>query len=198
MLAARAVVRHFPARTVLIHEGDRGDTLFIVRSGRVRAYCSDAEGRQVTLGIHGAGELIGEMSLDGGPRSATVETMEPSICAVVARHTLLDYLRDEPDFALELISLVIRRARAATDATRNFALTDIYARLALLLGQLAGEVQADGSRVITQRITHQQIAHHLACSREMVSRLMKDLERGGYVATRDRRIVLQKALPARW
>lgn len=197
-LAARGVVRHFRRGAVLIQEGDQGNTLYIVQSGRLRAYAADDGGKEITLGLYGPGELIGEMSLDGGPRSANVETLEPSTCVVLTRETMLAYIAEEPAFALELIGRLIRRARVATEGTRSLALSDVYQRLARLLDGFAGPPAPDGSRLIEERITQQQIANHLACSREMVSRLMKDLQTGGYVELRDRRIVLKRALPARW
>jgi CRP/FNR family cyclic AMP-dependent transcriptional regulator len=197
-LAARGVLRRFRRGAVLIQEGDQGDMLYIVQSGRVRAFAADESGKEITLGLYGPGELIGEMSLDGGPRSASVETLEPSTCVVLTRETMLAYIAEHPAFALEMIGRLIRRARAATDSTRSLALTDVYHRFSRLLDEFAGPPAADGSRVVAERITQQQIAHHLACSREMVSRLMKDLQTGGYIEMRDRRIVLKRALPAKW
>jgi CRP/FNR family transcriptional regulator, cyclic AMP receptor protein len=196
-LAARGTLRTFRRGMLLIQEGDIGTTLYIVRSGRLRAFAADPRGKEITLGLYGPGEYVGEMSLDGGPRSANVETLEPTTCAVITRETLLAYIAEEPDFALEMMARLIRRARLATESTRSLALIDVYGRFKMLLEQLA-EPAADGSRILRERITHQQIANHLACSREMVSRLMKDLEVGGYVAKREGRIVLNKELPARW
>lgn len=197
-LAASGVLRSFRRSVMLIQEGDRGDTLYIVRSGRLRAFAADPNGKEITLGIYGVGEYVGEMSLDGGPRSANVETLEPSTCAVVSRDTLLAYIADHPGFALEMMSRLIRRARLATESARSLALIDVYGRLTRLLDQLAAPPAPDGSRTVGERLTHQQIGSHLACSREMVSRLLKDLEKGGYVQMRERRIVLLRELPARW
>jgi CRP/FNR family cyclic AMP-dependent transcriptional regulator len=111
---------------------------------------------------------------------------------------MLAYIAEQPAFALEMIGRLIRRARAATVATRSLALSDVYHRFSRLLDEFAGPPAADGSRIVAERITQQQIANHLACSREMVSRLMKDLQAGGYIEMRDRRIVLKRPLPARW
>ena len=197
-LAARGSLRSFRRGLALIQEGDGGDTLYIVRSGRLRAFAADPSGKEITLGIYGAGEYVGEMSLDGGPRSANVETLELTTCAVVARETLLAYIAEHPDFALEMMARLIRRARLATESARSLALIDVYGRMTRLLDQLADPPAADGTRTVAERLTHQRIASHLACSREMVSRLMKDLENGGYVEMRERRIVLMKGLPARW
>ena len=197
-LAARGIVRHFRRGLMLIQEGDQGDTLYLVQTGRVRAFAADESGKEITLGIYGPGELIGEMSLDGGPRSANVETLEPSTCVVLTRETMLAYIAEQPAFALEMIGRLIRRARVATQGTRSLALSDVYQRFSRLLDEFAGPPAPDGSRLVEERITQQQIANHLACSREMVSRLMKDLQTGGYVEIRDRHIVLKRALPARW
>lgn len=197
-LAAQGVHRHYRRGALLIQEGDTGDTLFIVLQGRLRAFVADAGGRELTLGLYGPLEYVGEMSLDGGPRSANVEATEPSTCAVVTRATLLAYIAAHPEFALELMARLIRRARLATESARSVALIDVYGRLVKLLNDWAREPDATGARALREKLTHQQIAQHLACSREMVSRLLKDLEQGGYIAVRERWIVLLRPLPARW
>jgi CRP/FNR family transcriptional regulator, cyclic AMP receptor protein len=92
---------------------------------------------------------------------------------------------------------VIRRARAATLTAKQMALNDVYGRLAALFNDLAIET-GDGTRRIEERLTHQEMANRLGCSREMVSRLLKDLELGGYVGRMESHWVLHKALPPRW
>lgn len=196
-LAARGVQRRYRAGALLIQEGDLGDTLYIILSGRLRAFAADNNNKEITLGIYGAGDYVGEMSLDGGPRSANVETVETSVCAVVTRDTLRSFIAERPEFAFDLIGRLIRRARMATESARNLALIDTYGRLTRLLNQMAAP-QDDGTRRIPERVTHQELANRVACSREMVSRLLKDLESGGYVKVQDRRLVLLKTLPARW
>ncbi len=196
-LAERGVVKAFRKGQRLIDEGDNGDTLYIITKGRLRVFGSSDTGREITYGSYGAGEYIGEMSLDGGPRSANVEATEPVECVQVTRHTLLVHIAEHPEFALELIAKVIRSARAATVSTKRLALNDAYERLVLLLNSLA-VAQPDGTRLIGERLTHQEIANRLGCSREMVSRLMKDLEGGGYVRVSNGAFDLVRALPARW
>ena len=198
-LATLGVARRYRRGALLIQEGETGDTLYIVLQGRLRAFVADNQGRELTLGMYGPLEYVGEMSLDGGPRSANVEAAEASTCAVVSRATLLDYIAAHPEFALELMARLIRRARLATDSARSVALIDVYGRLVRLLNELASsKPDGKGERPLKERMTHQQMSQHLACSREMVSRLLKDLETGGYIAVRDRWIVLRKPLPARW
>ena len=197
VLAERADIRHYRKGTLLIQEGDRGDTIYIILSGSLRAFALGENDREITYGVYGPGEYIGEMSLDGGPRSASVIACETTVCAVVTQATLLTFIAEQPAFALELIAKVIRRARAATLSTKQLALNDVYGRLAALLNTLA-EVGPDGTRQVAERLTHREMASRLGCSREMVSRLMKDLETGGFVAADGAGLRLLRALPARW
>ncbi|MBI3369936.1 MAG: Crp/Fnr family transcriptional regulator [Burkholderiales bacterium] len=196
-LARRGELRRYRKGTLLIQEGDSGDTLFIILAGRLRSFSSGDKGREITYGIYGPGEYLGEMSLDGGPRSASVITLEACQCAVVTRRTLEAFIAERPAFAFELLSKVIRRARAATLSARQLALNDVYGRLKLLLDGLAA-AQADGTRRVAERLTHQEMANRLGCSREMVSRLMKDLERGEYLTAASGGLALVRPLPARW
>lgn len=202
-LAAQGVQRRYRRGTLLIQEGESGDSLYIVLQGRLRAYVADSSGRELTLGLYGPLEYVGEMSLDGGPRSANVEAAEACTCSVITRERLLAYIAAQPEFALELMARLIRRARLATESARSVALIDVYGRLVQLLNGWVLDAPDDAAddaqgRPLRERLTHQQIAQHLACSREMVSRLLKDLQNGGYIAVRERRIWLLKSLPARW
>lgn len=196
-LAARGELKTVRKHQRLIEEGRYGDELYIILSGRLRAFSRNDAGREITYGIYGPGEYLGEMSLDGGPRSASVVAVEASRCAMVTRQTLLGYIREEPEFALALIAKLIRRTRAATLSARQLALNDVYGRLKMLLESMA-VAQADGSRLIAERLTHRDIANRLGCSRGMVTRLMGDLDAGGWVHGAGERLVLSASLPARW
>ena len=196
-LALRGTLRSYRKNTVIINEGEVGDTLFVLLAGRVKVYSNDADGREITYNIVQAGDYFAEMWLDGGPRSASVMTLEPSVCSVVTRDGLREHLAAEPEFALELVAQVIRRARAATETARNMALLDVYGRVIATLENQQGPASPDKPVTITQ-ITHQQIASRVGASREMVSRLLKDLEKGGYIELGVKRITLRKKLPARW
>lgn len=196
-LASLGDARLYRKNTILIHEADVGDTLFIVMSGRVKVFCTDASDKEITFGVFGAGEYFGEMALDGGSRSASVMTQEPCVCALITRTTLLAYIARRPEFALAMLSNVIQRLRMATSSARNLAFIDVYGRLTNCLMDLA-KPQPDGTQRIEERITHQEIASRVGCSREMVSRILKDLENGGYVRMQERRIVLVRKLPQHW
>jgi len=196
-LAARGRPSRYRKGTLLIEEGDHADTLFIVLSGRVKAFSIDERDREIVYGIYGPGEYLGEMSLDGGPRSASVITLEATVCVVVTRQTLRDHIAANPEFAFELLSRVIRRARLATQSARNMALLDVYGRVVAVLEEIA-VAQPEGGRVIAQRPTHREIASRVGSSREMVSRILKDLATGGFLAPHGTGWLMPRPLPRRW
>ncbi len=196
-LAAIGMRREYRKGTLLIHEGDDGDTLFVILSGRVKVFSNDSHDREVTYGVYGPGDYFGEMSLDGGPRSASVITMEATECAVVTRRALRDYMLAQPAFSLHLLITVIHRCRQSTRIARSLALDDVYSRLIHYLNEQARS-QPDGTRLVPERMTHLEIASRIGASREMVSRIIKDLEAGGYLSTHDHRLLLQGKLPERW
>ncbi len=195
-IAASGVVRTFPRNTILMNEGEHGETLYIVISGRVKVYASNAAGKEVVIALVGPGEYVGEMALDGNPRSASVITMEPTTCAIVHRAQLREFIVSNPDFALHLIEKLIRRCRATTEDMKSLALSDVYGRLVRLINSLAREV--DGRQAIPERLTQQDIAERVGASRDMISRLMKDLVAGGYLALEDHTIVVLKRPPPGW
>ena len=112
-LAALGRLRTYPNNTVFITEGDSSDSVFVILTGRVKVFISDTEGHEMILDTQGPGEYVGEMALDGKPRSASVMTLEPSTFSVAARDPIREAIRRDPDFALDMISKIIDRARLA-------------------------------------------------------------------------------------
>jgi CRP/FNR family cyclic AMP-dependent transcriptional regulator len=195
-IASTGVVRTFPRHTVLINEGDQGDSLFVILSGRVKIYSSNEAGREFVIDFQGPGEYVGEMSLDGAPRSASVITVEPTTCAVVNRAQFRDFILAHPDFAMHLIERLIHRVRVTTGNLKSLALSDVYGRLVRLLYALAKDV--DGRQIVPEKLTQQEIADRVGASRDMIGKLMKDLVAGGYLAVEDRTITILKKLPTGW
>ena len=199
VLADLGQQRSFRKDAIIVNEGETGDALYILIQGRVRVFSADTSGKEITLGTILSGDFFGEMSLDGGSRSATVEALEPCLCAVVPNAHVLAYIRDNSEFAISLLQTTIVRARAATQAARDMALLDVYGRLAQTLNHLAKVTAEDYTpKIIDPLITHSELASHVGASREMVSKLMKDLERGGYIQVNTRQITLLRKLPAKW
>ena len=195
-LAGLGRVRTYPKNTVFITEGDSSDSVFVILSGRVKVFISDTEGHEMILDTQGPGEYVGEMALDGKPRSASVMTLEPSTFAVIGREPVREAIRQNPDFALEMISRIIDRARIATSSVKDLALLDVYGRVARLLLNMASE--QNGKLMIPEKLTQQEIAERVGASRDMVSRIFRDLTQGGYITVENRIITINKKPPARW
>jgi CRP/FNR family cyclic AMP-dependent transcriptional regulator len=195
-IAQSGVVRSFPRHTILINEGDRGDTLYVILSGRVKVFSSNEAGREFVIDFQGPGEYVGEMMLDGEPRSASVITVEQTTCAVVSRAQFREFILAHPDFAMHLIERLIRRVRVTTGNLKSLALSDVYGRLVRLLNALAQDV--GGRLVVPEKLTQQDIADRVGASRDMIGKLMKDLVAGGYLAVEDRTISILRKLPTGW
>jgi len=181
-LVRRGRTQSFRKGVVIVQEGDYGDTLFIILSGRVKVYATGDDEREIVL--------------DGGPRSASVITLEPTTCSIVTRDVLREHIASNPDTAFDILAKVIARARRATANVKNLALLDVYGRVTRLLNELA--VDREGDRVVAEKLTNQESAERVGASREMVSRLLKDLTQGGYVEVRERQIIIKKPLPPAW
>ncbi|MBM3203342.1 Crp/Fnr family transcriptional regulator [Candidatus Woesearchaeota archaeon] len=190
-------VRSMSKRTVILTQGEESSSLYLVLEGRLKAYLSDAEGREVTLGHIEQGEAFGELSLlDGKPRSASVMALTNTRCAVLSRGNFLSILSANPGIALHLLEIMASRVRTSTASIADFALLDVYGRIARVLMDSSREDES--GRRITEPLTHQELASRVGSSREMVTRILNDLRRGGYIAIDHKCIILNRNLPARW
>ena len=195
-VAEQGRITTFPRNAALIHEGERGDTLFVILSGRVKVFSSNREGKEVILDIHGPGETIGEMALDEGVRSASVVAIAPTTCSLISRDMMRRYITANPDFALHLIGRLIRRTRIAVENVKRLALLDVYGRVTTLIGSLTpGGVAGPGLGTLTERLSQQEIAERVGASRDMVSRILQGLAASGYISIRSRRIDVLKPIP---
>ena len=192
-----AITRTYPKNTVIIHEGDTSDSLYVILSGKVKVYVSNDSGREVILGVQGSGEYFGEMALiDEMPRSASVMTMVQSKFCILSKALFESCLIKNPTIALKLLRTQSLRVRRLTLNVKNLALLDVYGRVARALLNMA--TQHDDGMVIEHRLTHQDIAKMVGASREMVSRIMKDLSEGGYIRSEGHLISISERLPTAW
>lgn len=197
LISNHSVIKSYPKNCILINEGDQSDAMYVILEGKVKVFLSDEDGKEVILNIEEAGEYFGELALlDEEPRSASVMTLEPSRLMVIAKKDFHRCLLDNPELSLKLIRYLAQRVRTLTETVRNLALLDVYGRVARTLEKLA--VERNGKRVIEERLTHQDIASMVGASREMVSRIMKDLTTGGYIQVVNRQITLKDKLPPGW
>lgn len=119
--AQHALTRTVPKNTIVVREGDRTDSLYIIISGRVKIYVNHENGKEVVLGKSGPGEYFGEMVLDEGPRSASVMTLETTEFLVVPKDDFKEFVSNSPEFALNLILKLIKRVRALTSGVKNIS-----------------------------------------------------------------------------
>lgn len=197
-VSRHAVTKTFPKNAIIINEGDTTDSLYVILSGRVKAFLSDEQGREIILDIEGLGDYFGEIALlDEPPRSASVMTLESSRFSIISKNDFKKCLANDPDIAIALIKELTHRIRMLTDNVKGLALRDVYGRVAKTLSNLAKR-EENGKRVIAEKLTQQELANMVGASREMVSRILKDLTTGGYIKIEDKRIIIERKLPAGW
>lgn len=183
--------RKVPRGTPLVRAGDITDSLYVLLSGSSKVLNSDQEGREVILTILGAGDFFGEMGvLDGAPRSASVFATEACEIMQLSGNEFRRLLSVHPKLAFYFMSRMGQRLREANRKIESLALLDVFGRVAKLLVEFS-EIR-EGCRVLTRKLTKQDIAKMIGASREMVSRVMKDLEAEGFIEVQDGRIVLNE------
>ena len=190
-LLARVIVRkEAPRNTKIISAGDPTDSLYIVIYGRLKVLMSDEQGREVILSILGPGEFFGEMGLlDDSPRSASVVSLETCELLSISKDDFKRALAENFELSLTVMRGLVRRLREADRKIGSLALMDVYGRVARLLLEMAEDV--DGEKVVVRKLSKKDIAKMIGASREMVSRVMKDLQAGGYIEMRGRSITLR-------
>ncbi len=180
---------------LIVSQGSAGESLYIVAKGQIRVYLSDETGKEIILGLEGPGAIFGEIAvLDGQPRSASVAAMGRTELLVIEGREFRELLEVHTGLSLGVIAALAGMLRKLTDATQGLALQSAYRRLVAQLYERA--VEEDGQTVIPERLTHQLLADMIGCSREMVSRIMSDLAKGGYLRTEGKRWIIERKLPA--
>ena len=193
MLTTVVTRKSAPRSTTIMAGGDPTDSLYIILSGRLKVMMSDSEGKEVILAILGPGEIFGEMGLiDDEPRSATVISIEPCELLSISKRDFKKCLQENFDMTMAVMRGLVKRLREADRKIGSLALLDVYGRVARHLLDMAENV--DGEKVVTKRLPNQDIAKMIGASREMVSRVMKDLQTGGYIEMRGSQIVLRDTI----
>lgn len=197
VLERHANIRTYPCNTVVITEGDEASTLYVILSGQVKVFLSNEQGKEIVVNVQGVGEHFGELALiDSAPRSASVITTQKTRLAAISKSDFRKMLADHPDIAFSLIRDLTGRIRVLSTNVKNLALLDVYGRVATTLLSLARE--RDGRLIVEERLTQQDIADRVGASREMVSRIMKDLVVGNYISIQRKRIEIHEKLPERY
>ncbi len=180
--------RSYPKGSVILFEDDPGDSLYIVRTGRVKVVKVGEDGREVILGWLGVGDHFGELSLiDGQPRSAHVIAVDEAQMIILRREDFRRRVEESPAVAWALLSALSRRLRRADEQIGGLVLLDVPGRVARLLLDAVGE---PNGTTIEKRLTHQTIAQMIGASRETVSRTMRDFQERGLISVRGRQIAV--------
>jgi CRP/FNR family cyclic AMP-dependent transcriptional regulator len=198
----RGRVARFPRGSRLLQEGEDGDRVIVLLSGRAKVTCSSADGREVVLDFRGPGELVGDLSvIDRRPRSSSVEALEPVEALILAASDLRALISRHPGIAMGVLETLVGRFREADRKRIEFAASDTVGRVAARLVELAeryGRPEADGIE-IALAISQDELAGWTAASRAGVTGALRTLRESGWVDTRRRGFTVRdlKALRAR-
>ncbi|HKB73618.1 MAG TPA: Crp/Fnr family transcriptional regulator [Burkholderiales bacterium] len=185
--------KSFPRGATIIAKDDITESLYVVISGRLKVMMSDEEGREVILAILGPNEFFGEMGLlDDSPRSASVVALEACEMLSLSKRDFKKCLAENFEMTMTVMRGLVKRLREADQKIGSLALMDVYGRVAHLLLEMAETV--NGQKVVTRKLAKQDIAKMIGASREMVSRVMKDLQAGGYIEVRPGSIFLHETI----
>jgi CRP/FNR family transcriptional regulator, cyclic AMP receptor protein len=182
--------KSFARGTIIIAAGDTTESLYVIISGRLKVMMSDDEGREVILAILGPTEFFGEMGLiDDHPRSASVVAIEACELLTLYKRDFKNCLAENFEMTMTVMRGLVKRLREADQKIGSLALMDVYGRVARLLSEMSETVE--GQKMVTKKLAKQDIAKMIGASREMVSRVMKDLQAGGYIEVRPGSILLR-------
>ncbi len=196
-LFAHAIVKTFPKNTMLITEGDvTTDSIYLIQSGKVKVFLCSADGKEVDLDILEPGDYFGETELDSGPRSASVVTIERSQLAIIRQSEYRRFVAENPEFAMQLVLKLITRTRGLLKTVKSLALLDVSDRVARLLLEMATE--ENGKLIITEKLSKRDIANRVGATREMASRVFKELVSSGYIQLEHKKITIAGRLPRHW
>jgi|SRR5688572_2941070 len=187
--------KHYPKNAVVLTEGEMGDSLFMIRSGKVKVFIGDQDGREMILKILGPGDFFGEMSMiDKQPRSASVTTLEPSVFLVLSHAAFEKAIEQVPRIATIVMRILAQRVREADKKIGTLALMDVYGRVASTLLELA--VMDNGKLMVGEKLSQQDLANMVGASREMVNRILKDLSDRGFISVESKSItIINRELP---
>lgn len=190
-LARVSVAKTFGKHGIVLREGEKSDALYVVASGKVKVILSTGGGKEVILAILGKGEFFGEMApLDQQPRSADVVVMEPTQLIVIGKVDFISCLANNPQIAFRIMQGLIQRLRSADRKIESLALMDVYGRVARTLLELAKP--EGGKLVVGEKLSQQDLADMIGASREMVSRILRDLALSGHIRVEARKIILNQ------
>ena len=184
--------------TLVVSEGDTSNSMYLIKEGKVNVTLTNEEGKEMILTTLQQGDNFGELSLlDDDPRSANVIALEKCVFIVLHKADFHQLLKQNSTIAIGVIKYLCQRVRFITNIAQSLALLDVYGRLVKLLHGLSTPGE-NGQLVISLPLTHKDIASRVGSSREMISRILSELEKGQYLTIENKIITINKKLPSAW
>jgi CRP/FNR family cyclic AMP-dependent transcriptional regulator len=197
---ALGIPKNFAKKTLVLEEGRPGDTFYILLSGHIRIFTeedgADGNARRLVIGAFGPGTIFGEGALIGGMRDASVEAISDITCTEIDCMEFKSQVSVDPRYAMTLLTDLISRSRLNTQQMKSLALKTVYQRLRELM--VTGSILENGVRTFGPEMTQQEIAHRIGSSRDMITKIFKDLAKGGYIELTHGKPVILKELPKAW
>lgn len=192
-LRASMVERRLTRGQVLFAEGEPGEKLYLIESGKIKLGQTAADGRESLIAVLGAGEMLGELSLfDPGPRTATAVALTNCKVLSLSHEALLPWLVGRPDMAVSLLASLARRLRRTNEALADLVFSDVPGRVAKALIDLGikfGEQTADGL-LVTHDLTQEELAQLVGASRETVNKALADFSQRGWIRIEQRSVTI--------
>ncbi|KJS28886.1 MAG: hypothetical protein VR64_22495 [Desulfatitalea sp. BRH_c12] len=193
-LQKSAIRKSFPKNTVLFSRGDDSDAIYVIVEGKVRAVLYNEDGKEMMLTIFGPGDYFGEIGvLDGQPRTASLVTKTACKVLILNKSVLDQLIFKNSDIHARLLAQILIKIREATLRIETLTFMNVHGRIVNLLLQLADKNER--GILSLEKLTHQEIANMVGASREMVSRIMKELRSCGYIEIGKQRIEIRKKFP---
>ncbi len=195
-VASQVATRQFPKNTVVVTQGDETDSLYVIIEGRVDVFLQNDKGKEIIINTLSECDTFGELAPLGGiPRQASIITTEESIMVVISRQVFMDTLLTKPAISMRIIDQLIDLIKDLTEEVSSLALEDVYNRVVRVLYKHSEEI---GNKLVTEKLTQQDIALRVGATREMVHRILKELKTGGYISITGKHITIEKKLPPGW
>jgi len=194
-LGDRSVERSYPRHARLFYQGDPGSGLYVLASGLVKVIVTSEDGEEMVLVTLGPGDAFGELSIvDGGPRSASAEALEPTVALVITREVLLDLATRDRGLTDALVRTLGALLRRLTEQASDLVFLDLPGRMAKLLAGLAAErgIETPAGIELDANLTQTDLAGMVGASRQSVNQILQGFTRRGYLQVQGRRIIVQR------
>lgn len=196
LIAERTTTKTVKKDTLIISEGDISSVMYLIKQGKVNVTVNNDKGKEMILTTLQAGDIFGELSLlDDKPRSANVVTLEKCVLIVLHKADFFELMAQHPKIAIQVIKYLCQMVRFTDSIVQSLALMDVYERLRKFLYDRAAP-RSDGTLAVTAPLTHKEIASHTGSGREMISRILSELQKGQYLTVENKIITINRKLPS--